>query len=68
MWTKMVFQPYDGKRSGSSAGIIESEDSQSAAKIARFELDVTASNAWDLHSSMVEYLNKYMNIHISFKI
>lgn len=68
MWTKVVFQPYDGKRSRSSAGIIESEDSQSAAKIARFELDVTTSNAWDLPSSMVEYLNKYMNIHISFKI
>ena len=65
----MVFQLYDGKRSGSSAGIIESEDSQSAAKIARFELDVTASNAWDLPSSMVEYLNKYMKFifHLRYK-
>ena len=62
-----VVQPFDGKQSGSSAGIIESEGSQSATKIARFVLDVIISNAWDLPSSMVEYLNKYINIHIPDK-
>ena len=59
-----VVQPCDGKRSASSAGIIDSEGTQSAAKIAIFELDVSTSNACDLPSSMEEYLNKYMHIHI----
>ena len=62
-----VVQPCDGKRSASSAGIIDSEGTKSAAKIARFELDVSTSNAWDLPISMVEYLNKYMHIHIPDK-
>ena len=62
-----VVQPCDGKRSASSADILDSEGTQSAAKIARFELDVSTSNAWDLPISMVEYLNKYMHIHIPDK-
>ena len=62
-----VVQPCDGKRSASSAGIIDSEGTKSAAKIARFQLDVSTSNAWDLPISMVEYLNKYMHIHIPDK-
>ena len=62
-----VVQPYDGKRSASSTGIIDSEDTQIAAKIARFDLDVSTSNAWNLPISMVEYLNKYMHVHIPDK-
>ena len=62
-----VVQSCDGKRSASSAGIIESESFQSAAKIARFELDVSTSNAWDFPSSMVEHLNKYIHVHIPNK-
>ena len=62
-----VVQPCDGKWNANSAGIIESEGSQSAVKIARFELDVTTSNVWDFPSSIVKYLNKYMNILIQYK-
>ena len=64
-----VVQPCDGKRSASSANIIETEGSQSAAKIVRFKLDVYTSNGWDLpiRVSMVEYLKKYMHIHILSK-
>ena len=62
-----VVQPCDGKRSASSAGIVDSEGTQSAAKIARFELDVSTSNACDLPIRIVEYLNKYMHIHIPDK-
>ena len=59
-----VVQPCNGKRSASSVGIIKSEGSQSAAKIVRLELDVSTSNTWDLPINMVEYLNKYIHIHI----
>ena len=48
-----VVQPCDGKRRARSAGIIDSEGTQSAANIARYELDVSTSNAWDLPISMV---------------
>ena len=64
-----VVQPCDGKRSANSANIIETEGSQSAAKIVRFKLEVYSSNGWDLpiRVSMVEYLKKYMHIHILSK-
>ena len=65
--TDTVVQSCDGKRSASSSGIIHSEGTQSAAKIAKFELDVSTSNIWDLPISMAEYLNKHMHIHIPDK-
>ena len=63
-----VVQPCHRKRRASSAGIIERErGSQRAAKIARFELDVSTSNVWDMPISMIEYLNKCTHIQISDK-
>ena len=47
--------------------MIESEGSQSAAKIGKFEIDVSISNAWNFPISMVEYLNKCIHIHIPDK-
>ena len=41
--------------------------SQRAAKIARFELDVSTSHVWDMPISMIEYLNKCTHIQISDK-
>ena len=47
--------------------MIESEGSQSAAKIGKFELNVSISNAWNFPINMVEYLNKCIHIHIPDK-